>query len=44
MQLPGPEGFGAVAVYQGLLAVDLILRLPGGEALQVERRQERKKL
>lgn len=37
MQLSGPEGLGAVAIHQSLLAVDLILRLPGGVALQQER-------
>lgn len=44
MQLSGPEGFGAVAIDQSLLAVDLILRLPGGEALQARRQQERENL
>lgn len=37
MQLSGPEGFRTVAVHQRLLAVDLILRLPGRKALQVEK-------
>lgn len=36
VQLPGPEGFGAVTFHQGLLAVYLVLRLPGGETLQAE--------
>lgn len=36
LQLPGPEGFGAVTFHQGLLAADLVLRLPGGETLQAE--------
>lgn len=36
VQLSGPEGFGAITFHQSLLAVDLVLRLPGGEALQQE--------
>lgn len=37
LQLPGPEGFGAVPIHQGLLAPDLVLRLPGGETLRAEK-------
>lgn len=40
VQLPGPEGFGAVAFHQGLLAPDLVLRLPGGETLQAEETEQ----
>ena len=39
VQLSGPVGFGAVAVHQSLLTVHLVLRHPGGEALQGEGRQ-----
>lgn len=37
VQLPGPEGFGAITFHQGLLAPDLVLRLPGGETLRAEK-------
>lgn len=34
VQLSGPVGFRAIAIHQSLLTVDLVLRLPGGEALR----------
>lgn len=40
VQLPGPEGFGAVPIHQGLLAADLVLRLPGGETLRAEKTEQ----
>lgn len=42
VQLSGPVGFGAVTVHQSLLTVHLILRHPGGEALQREGQQSGK--
>lgn len=39
VQLSGPVGFGAITFHQSLLAVDLVLRLPGGETLQMEETQ-----
>ena len=34
VQLSGPVGFRAIAIHQSLLTVDLVLRLPSGEALR----------
>lgn len=42
VQLSGPVGFGAITFHQSLLALDLVLRLPGGEALQGEETQSGK--
>lgn len=38
-QLSAPVGFGAVTVHQSLLTVNLVLCLPGGEALRGEGRE-----